>query len=360
MSKQYKLLFFGSDLISQRVLTKLHNNRQVISQMQAVVPPSKKPRTPLHDLHTYIKKSEIPVFQEFGKGTKQMWSDLEGKLLADQHDIGIVASFGHMIPDSIIDKFNEGMLVVHPSLLPKYRGSCPIQHTILNREKVAGVSVIEISKNVFDAGAILYQASVPIAENTRFSELSETLADLGADGVLQILSDYQGHRDKRIIQDQSKVTSAKMIQPEFGLIEFSNLSALDVQARFNALFGSNTRPRAIAKEGLDPKYLDQPLYFDQLTRVTFDNPLETDILIAELQTAPSIPPGSLHWNFKKDKSRVFIKCSAPCSGKYDWVYFSSVTLSGVGSVKAQDFMGKFMENKSYHAVKNPVFKFRFQ
>ena len=70
--------------------------------------------------------------------------------------MGVVASFGHMIPDNIIDRFTQGMLVVHPSLLPKYRGSCPIQHAILNKEKETGVSVIEISKNKFDAGAILY------------------------------------------------------------------------------------------------------------------------------------------------------------------------------------------------------------
>ena len=70
--------------------------------------------------------------------------------------MGVVASFGHMIPSNIIDKFPHGMFVMHPSLLPKYRGSCPIQHAILKRETETGVSVIEISKNKFDAGAILY------------------------------------------------------------------------------------------------------------------------------------------------------------------------------------------------------------
>jgi methionyl-tRNA formyltransferase len=71
-------------------------------------------------------------------------------------DLGVVASFGHMIPDSIISCFPEGMLVVHPSLLPKYRGACPIQHAINNRERETGVSIIEISRGVFDAGGILY------------------------------------------------------------------------------------------------------------------------------------------------------------------------------------------------------------
>lgn len=71
-------------------------------------------------------------------------------------DFGIVASFGHMIPANIIDNVKKSMMVVHPSLLPKYRGSCPIQHAILNRDRETGVSIIEISKNIFDAGSIYY------------------------------------------------------------------------------------------------------------------------------------------------------------------------------------------------------------
>lgn len=60
-----------------------------------------------------------------------------------------------MVPTEIIDSFPLGMYVMHPSLLPKYRGACPIQHAILNKETETGVSIIEISKNKFDAGNIL-------------------------------------------------------------------------------------------------------------------------------------------------------------------------------------------------------------
>jgi len=65
-----------------------------------------------------------------------------------------------MVPAEFIDSFPLGMYVMHPSLLPKYRGACPIQHAILNRETETGVSVIEISKNKFDAGRILAQTKV--------------------------------------------------------------------------------------------------------------------------------------------------------------------------------------------------------
>ena len=79
-----------------------------------------------------------------------------------------------MIPESIIDSFQlKTMLVMHPSLLPKFRGACPIQWAILNGEKETGSTIIEISKDKFDAGKILWQsAPVPIDPmKTRFLEL---------------------------------------------------------------------------------------------------------------------------------------------------------------------------------------------
>lgn len=92
-------------------------------------------------------------------------------------------------------------------------------------------------------------------ENSRFSDLSETLAELGGEGVVKVLKDLAGYKLKGVPQDPSKVTSARMIKPEFGLLKFSDLPALEVQARFNALHGSNTRPRCIPKSGLNDKYL---------------------------------------------------------------------------------------------------------
>jgi methionyl-tRNA formyltransferase len=60
-----------------------------------------------------------------------------------------------MIPVRLIEKFRHGMIVIHPSLIPKYRGGAPIQHALLNNEKETGVSFLEISPKKFDAGRIL-------------------------------------------------------------------------------------------------------------------------------------------------------------------------------------------------------------
>jgi hypothetical protein len=108
-----------------------------------------------------------------------------------------------------------------------------------------------------------------------------------------------------------------------------------------------------------------PVYFHSLTRVKFESDLETSILVKELESAGEVPPGSLHWNLKKDKSRIFVKCatsqgsSASDGGKYEWVQFSEITLFSYGKVKAADLIIKFMENKPYNSAKYPFFNFSF-
>jgi len=76
-----------------------------------------------------------------------------------------------MIPTKTIQIFRKGMIVVHPSMLPKYRGGAPIFHTILNGDKDSGVSFIDISPNRFDEGNILYQAPTLVPEHRPYKEV---------------------------------------------------------------------------------------------------------------------------------------------------------------------------------------------
>ena len=103
-----------------------------------------------------------------------------------------------MIPDPIIDSFPQGMYVVHPSLLPKYRGASPIQHAIMNREERTGVSIIEISKGVFDAGPVVWQKSVQIGEDKTFGQLASELSNLGGEGLLEILSNLDLYKSQAL------------------------------------------------------------------------------------------------------------------------------------------------------------------
>ncbi len=76
------------------------------------------------------------------------------------YDIGIVVAFGYMIPHHIISSFPLGMLNIHPSLLPKYRGSSPIQAALLQGDTETGVSIMEVHPQVIDKGNVLKQIKV--------------------------------------------------------------------------------------------------------------------------------------------------------------------------------------------------------
>ncbi|RKP37881.1 formyl transferase, partial [Dimargaris cristalligena] len=79
-----------------------------------------------------------------------------------RYDMGIVASFGSFIPRRIIEAFPLGMINVHPSLLPKYRGSTPIPTALLNEEPETGVTIQELHPRTIDAGKILLQGGLVI------------------------------------------------------------------------------------------------------------------------------------------------------------------------------------------------------
>lgn len=86
-------------------------------------------------------------------------------------DFGIVCSYGYMLPTRLIERFKEGIIVVHPSILPKYRGAAPIFYAVANGDNVSGVSYIEISINAFDEGNILHQTETKISLTDSYKEV---------------------------------------------------------------------------------------------------------------------------------------------------------------------------------------------
>ncbi|KAI8139306.1 formyl transferase, partial [Fennellomyces sp. T-0311] len=82
------------------------------------------------------------------------------KLPGKDYDLGVVVSFGYFVPSEIIHGLKHGAVNVHPSLLPKFRGAAPIQHTILSGDDVTGVTVQELDDKKFDAGRILAQKTL--------------------------------------------------------------------------------------------------------------------------------------------------------------------------------------------------------
>jgi len=132
-------------------------------------------------------------------------------------DLIVVAAYGQIIPEEILEIPPKGCLNVHPSLLPKYRGATPIQSTILNGDKETGVTIILMDEKM-DHGPILAQRKLEIEEDESALTLHDKLAETGASLLIETISKWQKGLIKPKPQDETKATYTKTLTREDGRI----------------------------------------------------------------------------------------------------------------------------------------------
>jgi len=150
---------------------------------------------------------------------------------AGKLEIGVVASYGKILPAKILASFPKGALNVHPSLLPKYRGASPIQAQILNDEKKVGITIILMDEKM-DNGPILASLEFP-NEILDSIKLSEKLATEGGKLLAETIPKWLAGEIKPIPQDNSQATFCQKITKEDGLIDLngdSRQNFLKIQA----------------------------------------------------------------------------------------------------------------------------------
>ena len=135
-------------------------------------------------------------------------------------EIGIVIAYGHIIQPSLLALPPQGMLGVHPSLLPKYRGAAPVAWAILNGETTTGVTIFRLV-HALDAGDILRQRSVPIQPQETCEALTNRLAILGAEELVLAIRDLEQGQAKLQPQDDAHATYAAKFTKAQGHIDWS-------------------------------------------------------------------------------------------------------------------------------------------
>lgn len=113
--------------------------------------------------------------------------DLKEKISQHQTELAILAAYGKIIPQEIIDLFPKGILNLHPSLLPKYRGPTPIESAILNGDEETGVSIMALSAGM-DSGPIFKQVKLKLSGQESKQELADQLGYMGAQEIIKLLS----------------------------------------------------------------------------------------------------------------------------------------------------------------------------
>ena len=137
-----------------------------------------------------------------------------------QPDLMITCAFGQILSQEILDIPKLGVINIHASLLPKYRGASPIHYAILNGEKETGVTIMKTDIGI-DTGDILLQKAISIGDNETCGELFDRLSELGAECVVQALEIIKSGKATFIKQDESKASYTKIIKKEQAKIDWN-------------------------------------------------------------------------------------------------------------------------------------------
>ena len=216
MKNKIDIVFFGSSIFSTICLEELKNSG---------ILPTLIITTPDMPTGRGLKLTSTPVKLWANKNRIECLSPAKldssfiNILNIRSYDLFLVASYGKIIPESIINLPKYKTLNIHPSLLPKYRGPSPLQEQILNDDKNIGVSIIVLEKKV-DHGPIVAQKKIIIPNwPVKFDELEKILAVEGSKLFAEILEDWVNAKISPVEQEHSKATFTKKIEKNDGLID---------------------------------------------------------------------------------------------------------------------------------------------
>lgn len=223
------IVFFGTEDFSLTALTGLieagHNVVAVVTK-----PDSKKGRG---------QRSEPPAVKVLAtRHNISVWQptdlmDITADIQALGDVTGVLVSYGKMVPAAIIDLFTPGIINVHPSLLPRYRGPSPIESAIKNGDDVTGVSIMQLSAKM-DAGPLYTSKQHSLTGAETRPELYHALADVGTNLLLESLPAIIDGALQPVPQDESAATYCQLLQKSDALLDLTQLTAAQAERQIRA------------------------------------------------------------------------------------------------------------------------------
>ncbi len=218
--------FFGTDEFSMAVLDTL-KEQGLLPSLVVTVPDRPKGRKlimtpPLTKI--WAQENRIDFIQP--TSLKNLSESENQKITSQAFDFFLVASYGKIIPQAILDLPTHGTLNIHPSLLPLYRGSTPIESTILNGDSKTGITVMLVDAEM-DHGPILAQEEINLSGEETAPTLANDLAQKGALLLAKILPTWLEEKAIPIEQNHRLATFTKKIAKEDGQINLDGLAILN-------------------------------------------------------------------------------------------------------------------------------------
>lgn len=212
-----RIIFMGTPEFAVPSLSKiLHSRHKIVGIVTQPDRPRGRGRklSPTPVKQFALENNLQPIFQP--ENLKD--PEFIGNLKALPADVFVVVAF-RILPEAVYTIPPKGTVNLHPSLLPKYRGAAPIPWTIINGEKVTGVTTIFIQKEI-DAGNILLQKEEPVYEEDTAGSLHDRLAAMGAEVLLETLNLLEENAVTPRLQDESQASRAPKITREMTHLSF--------------------------------------------------------------------------------------------------------------------------------------------
>ncbi|HXH07298.1 MAG TPA: methionyl-tRNA formyltransferase [Vicinamibacterales bacterium] len=232
-----RIVFFGTPAFAcpalRRLLASRHEVVAVVSQPDRPSGRGQKVRS--GPVKALALAHGVPVLQPERLRDRAFLDSLR----AAHPDIGVVAAYGRILPPEILGLPRLGLINIHASLLPKYRGAAPVQRAVMAGERETGVSIMRVVEKL-DAGPVLKAARRPIGPDETAEEIEADLAERGAALVLECLDELAEGRAIETPQDEAQATYAPRLLKSEGLIDWS----LPASALHNRVRGLHPWPHA--------------------------------------------------------------------------------------------------------------------
>jgi len=215
-----KIVFFGTDSFSLVALQGLIDAGYKISAV-ITKPDSKSGRG--QTLKPSVVKQladqhQIPVWEPLKV------ADINNDIIGLGDVIGVLSSYGKIIPESTIKLFNPGIINIHPSLLPIYRGPSPIETAIKNGDKITGVSIMQLSAGM-DSGPIYQQTEYKLSGTETSTELYQKLAESGTQKLIELLPGIIDGSIQPTPQNDDEVVYCRLISKDESLLKPNEITA---------------------------------------------------------------------------------------------------------------------------------------
>lgn len=227
-----KIIYFGNEQLAQGVKYKtpifdalLASGHEIcalvlpdahVRKPFAVAKLAEKHHIPIHLVHR--GKDLLPIIEQY------------------KPDLGVLSAFGKLVPDEAINAIPCGIINIHPSLLPKYRGTTPIESPLLNGDSETGVSVMRLVKEM-DAGPILAQATVKITPETTKQSLYDELSTLGAKLISDVLDGVLAKNATETLQNDAEATFTAKLDKSMSELKFAEKGAQQLVNEVRAFAG---------------------------------------------------------------------------------------------------------------------------